>query len=98
MIAVPADPEHRVASGAEANPLTKNDLAMTSPFAPARRGWTMASGSWQVRTSFPMRGDLLRVCQAGLPGSLQRTGRSIPSRAPAEETLPSRSALMMNDG
>ena len=61
MIAVPADPEHRVASGAEANPLTKNDLAMTIH---ARREAGLDNGdrSWQVRTS-SMCGYLLKVAR-----------------------------------
>ena len=69
-IAVPAEPEHCVASSAEANPLTKNDLAMTIH---ARREAGLDNGdrSWQVkvRTSsmlwLPAEG-----CQTGGPAAL----------------------------
>ena len=63
-IALLAEPEHRLASGAEANPLTKNDLALIH----ARRETGLDNGdrSWQVRTSFdvwlPAQG-----CQTGRP-------------------------------
>ena len=71
MIAVPADPEHRVASSAEANPLTKNDLAMTIH---ARREAGLDNGdrSWQVRTS-SVCGYLLKVARLDAR-PLQRPG------------------------
>jgi hypothetical protein len=79
MIAVPADPEHRVASGAEANPLTKNDLAMTIH---ARREAGLDNGdrSWQVRTS-SMCGYLLKVARLDAR-PLQRPGAP---RVPASD-------------
>jgi hypothetical protein len=69
-IAVPAEPEHRVASRAEANPLTKNDLAMIH----ARRETGLDNGdrSWQVRTS-SMCGYLLKVARLDAR-PLQRPG------------------------
>jgi hypothetical protein len=64
-ITVPADPEHRVASNAEANPLTKNHLAMKSHVRP-QAGLDNGNGSWQVKTSsnvwLPAEG-----CQTGRP-------------------------------
>ena len=64
-ITVPADPEHRVASNAEANPLTENHLAMKSHVR-SHAGLDNGNGSWQVRTIFdvwlPAEG-----CQTGRP-------------------------------
>jgi hypothetical protein len=70
-ITVPADPEHRVASHAEADPLTKNDLAMTTH---ARREAGLDNGdrSWQVKTS-SMCGYLLKVARLDAR-PLQRPG------------------------
>jgi hypothetical protein len=64
-ITMPADPEHCVASSAEANPLTKNHLAMQNHVRP-QAGLDNGNGSWQVRTIFavwlPAEG-----CQTGRP-------------------------------
>jgi hypothetical protein len=49
-ITVFADPEHGMASIAEANPLTQNHFAVNR-HAPRGRGWTRAGRSCQVRTS-----------------------------------------------
>jgi hypothetical protein len=50
-ITVLADPEHRVASNAAANPLPKNHFAM-SRHPCMRVGLDNGNRSWQVRTSF----------------------------------------------
>jgi hypothetical protein len=50
-VAVPTDPEHRVASGCRTNPLTKNHLAMTIHLRP-EAGLDNGDRSWQVKTSF----------------------------------------------
>jgi hypothetical protein len=60
-IAAPADPEHCVASSTEANPLTKDDLAMTI-HAHREAGLDNGDRSWQVRTS-SMCGYLLKVAR-----------------------------------
>jgi len=78
MIAVPADPEHRVASGAEANPLTKNDLAMTIH---ARREAGLDNGdrSWQVRTSL-LCGYLMKVARLDARAApTARTSEAFPA-------------------
>jgi hypothetical protein len=49
-VAVPADPEHCVASNGRTNPLTKNDLAMTIHVRP-EAGLDNGDRSWQVKTS-----------------------------------------------
>ena len=49
-ITVFTDPEHGMASIAEANPLTQNNFAMNR-HARRGRGWTRADRSCQVRTS-----------------------------------------------
>ncbi len=49
-IAVPADPEHRVASAAAANSLPENHFAMSRHPCP-RAGLDNGNRSWQVRTS-----------------------------------------------
>ena len=67
-IAVPAEPEHCVASSAEANPLTKNDLAMTIHARP-EAGLDNGDRSWQVRTS-SMCGYLLKVARLEAPAAL----------------------------
>jgi len=48
-VAVPADPEHCVASNGRTNPLTKNHLAMTIHVRP-EAGLDNGDRSWQVRT------------------------------------------------
>jgi hypothetical protein len=67
-IAVPADPEHRVAS--QTSPLTKDRLAMIH----ARRQTVLDNGerSWQVKTSL-MCGYLLKVARLDAR-PLQRPG------------------------
>ena len=50
-IAVLADPEHRVASSAAANPLPENYFAVGRHPCP-RVGLDNGNRSWQVRTSF----------------------------------------------
>jgi hypothetical protein len=45
------DPEDCVALAAAANPLTENRFAMSRHVRP-QAGWTTATESWQVRTSF----------------------------------------------
>jgi hypothetical protein len=50
-ITVLADPEHRMASPAAANPLPKNHFAM-SRHPCVRAGLDNGNRSWQVRTSF----------------------------------------------
>ena len=49
-IAVRADPEHRVASNAAANPLPENHFARNG-HAPPQAGLDNGNRSWQVRTS-----------------------------------------------
>jgi hypothetical protein len=60
-VAVSADPEHCVASHAEANPLTKHHLAMKI-HARRQAGLDNGERSWQVRTSL-MCGYLLKVAR-----------------------------------
>ena len=60
-VAVPADPEHRLASRADAYPLTKHNLAMKIHRAP-QAGLDNGDSSWQVRTSL-LRGYLLKVAR-----------------------------------
>jgi hypothetical protein len=62
-VAVPANPEHRVASHAETNPLTKYNLAM-SIHARRQAGLDNGARSWQVRTS--LLGYLLKVAIPGV--------------------------------
>ena len=50
-ITVTADPEHRVASNAAANPLPENHFAMSRHPCP-QTGLDNGNHSWQVRTSF----------------------------------------------
>jgi len=51
VIAVWADPEHRRASTATANPLTESHFAMNRHARP-QAGMDNGNRSWQVRTSF----------------------------------------------
>ena len=62
-VAVPADPEHCVASDAEANPLTKNHLAMKIHVRP-EAGLDNGDQSWRVKTSL-LCGYLLKVARLG---------------------------------
>ena len=50
-ITLPADPEHRVASAAAANPLPENYFAVGRHRCP-HAGLDNGNRSWQVRTSF----------------------------------------------
>jgi hypothetical protein len=60
-VAVPADPEHCVASESRANALTKDDLAM--PIHVRRQaGLDNGDRSWQVRTS-SLCGYLMKVAR-----------------------------------
>lgn len=61
VIAVPADPEHCVATDARTNALTKNDLAMTIHVRP-EAGLDNSDRSWQVKTSL-LCGYLLKVAR-----------------------------------
>ncbi|MFZ3342920.1 MAG: hypothetical protein WA213_18705 [Terriglobales bacterium] len=60
-VAVPADPEDRVASDRRTNPLTKNDLAMPIHVRP-EAGLDNGKRSWQVKTSL-LCGYLLKVAR-----------------------------------
>ena len=60
-VAVPADPEHCVASNRWTNPLTKNHLAMTIHVRP-EAGLDNGDRSWQVRTSL-LCGYLMKVAR-----------------------------------
>jgi hypothetical protein len=60
-VAVPADPEHCVASNGRTNPLTKNHLATTIHVRP-EAGLDNGDRSWQVRTSL-LCGYLLKVAR-----------------------------------
>jgi hypothetical protein len=88
-IAVRADPEHRVASNAAANPLPENHFAI---FAHARlqAGLDNGNRSWQVRTSFNA-GGRLHGCQAGT----RPVARPGPSLAPtfSDDLTPLKSHL-----
>ena len=72
-VAVPADPEHCVAIATEANPLTKNHLAMKTHVR-RRAGLDNGGRSWQVRTSL-LCGYLLKVARLNAR-PLQRPGIS----------------------
>ncbi len=62
-VAVPADPEHCVASDSRTNALTKDDLAM--PIHVRRQaGLDNGDRSWQVRTS-SLYGYLMKVARLG---------------------------------
>ena len=71
-IAVPADPEDRVAADNQTNTLTKDHLAMTIHVRPGT-GLDNGDRSWQVRTS-SMCGYLLKVCQTGSPDRVNGPG------------------------
>jgi len=76
-VAVPADPEHCVASKGRTNPLTKNHLAMTIHVRP-EAGLDNGDRSWQVRTIvvwLPAEG-----CQTERPGRSNGPGTPMISR------------------
>ena len=76
-VAVPTDPEHRVASGCRTNPLTKNHLAMTIHVRP-EAGLDNGDRSWQVKTSL-LCGYLLKVARLSVRAALTaRTPDAFP--------------------
>jgi hypothetical protein len=70
-VAVPADPEHCVASDSRTNTLTKNHLA-TTIHVRRQAGLDNGDRSWQVKTS-SLCGYLLKVARLGAR-PLQRRG------------------------
>jgi hypothetical protein len=79
-VAVPADPEHCIASNGRTNPLTKNHLAITIHVRP-EAGLDNGDQSWQVKTSL-LCGYLLKV--ARLSARAAPTAR-VPYCVPAFE-------------
>jgi hypothetical protein len=79
-IAVPADPEDRVAADNQTNTLTKDHLAMTIHVRPGT-GLDNGDRSWQVRTS-SMCGYLLKVARlsARIAPTVRAPDVSPPSR------------------
>jgi hypothetical protein len=76
-VAVPADPENRVASDSRTNPLTKDHLAM--PIHVRRKvGLDNGDRSWQVRTSLLL----------WLPDEGCQTGRPDRSNGPGTRCVP----------
>ena len=67
-VAVPADPEHCMASKGRTNPLTKNHLAMTIHVRP-EAGLDNGDRSWQVKTSL-LCGYLLKVARLSVRAAL----------------------------
>ena len=74
-VTVPADPEHRFASRAQAHPLTQYNLA-TKIHRRRQTGLDNGDRSWQVRTSL-LCGHLLKVARQNAR-PLQRPGVQIP--------------------
>jgi hypothetical protein len=79
-VAVPANPEHSVASDSRTDPLTKNHLAITIHVRP-EAGLDNGDQSWQVKTSL-LCGYLLKV--ARLSARAAPTAR-VPYCVPAFE-------------
>jgi hypothetical protein len=67
-VAMPADPEHGVASDSRTNPMTKNHLAMTIHVRP-EAGLDNGARSWQVKTSL-LCGYLLKVARLSARAAL----------------------------
>ena len=67
-VAVPADPEHCLASNGRTNPLPKHHLAMTIHVRP-KAGLDNGDRSWQVKTSL-LCGYLLKVARLSVRAAL----------------------------